>query len=146
MSAPSGLKVFCFSLRIRKVLSRHLFLGGRWATAVAELCLASDWQLSFLSSVLSSPTLLECRGPTPHFPQSSLKPQLGWPVEEQLREDGGWARGWAGRMVCCGVYGGCWQAEMEGECLPGAGPFPAQSLTPRPQVMSTDHLVIKRRA
>lgn len=105
MSAPSGLKVFCFSLRIRKVLSRHLFWGRRWATAVAELCLASDWQLSFLSSVLSSPTLLECRGPTPRFPQSSLKPQLGWPVEEQLREDGGWARGWAGRMVCCGFMG-----------------------------------------
>ena len=28
MSAPSGLKVFCFSLWIRKVLSRHLFWGG----------------------------------------------------------------------------------------------------------------------
>ena len=35
---------------------------------------------------------------------------------------------------------------MEGESPPGAGPFPAQSLTPRPQVMSMDHLVIKRGA
>lgn len=29
---------------------------------------------------------------------------------------------------------------MEGGSPPGAGPFPAQSLIPRPQVMSTDHL------
>lgn len=29
---------------------------------------------------------------------------------------------------------------MEGESPPGAGPLPAQSLIPRPQVMSTDHL------
>ena len=74
MSAPSGLKVFRFSLWIRKVLSRQLFLGGwrgRWATAVAELCLASE-----VGSPQTHGLLPEPQAPGPQVAGDTLRWEL----------------------------------------------------------------------
>lgn len=115
VSAPLGLKAFHFSLRIRKVLPKHLFLGDSSCWAVPGLWLAALLPL-ICASVHLAP--LEFRRHTLRPLQPSPQPQLSWLCR----------RSW-------GKTGPCGTLRLYRECMAGQSRGRVCALMPSHQLL-----------